>query len=661
MLHKEIPFLRICVPLCSGVITGIYTGSDHLLPAIIISLAAVAFILSIVLRKYNDDHIFGIAVFLSFFITGWILCRIQKDSLSVLKKETSVFTCTLTDFPEEKEKNYTLILKIDAIIENSIRKPLNVSIILYNKKDSIIRSFLPGDQLIIRCSPEEISNRGNPNEFDYKTYMENAGIKYRAFTSTRDILYHSSPEKRNLKHHALIIREKIIQMYRDRGITGERLALISALILGEKSMLDQEQKDVFIRAGVMHIMAVSGLHAMILSMFVMSIFFFLKGRLNILRILIAVLFLWAFAFVTGLTPSVLRATIMFTFIQVGNIMKRKVNSVNSVLASAFVLIVAKPTVILDAGFLLSYSAVIYIILFYSDLYNKLKSKNIALDKIWQSCAVTLVAQAGTLPLTVMLFNRFPVYFILTNLIIVPLSSLVIIVGCIMPLLYPFVKLSTITGIILGNLTELTEYLTEKAANLPMSNIEDIGITVPECIVMIMMVFIITRFLTGKRKMSLFYPALSILAFILVSAITDIRVRNTNEIIVYNIPGSFATGIRTGKLMNVYSGIIPVGQDIRRQCSVLGIKIKAVKTENEFCLIKAGKRKILICNSGLKEKIKLTHPDIVVYNGNMKETEGVELNKSVYYVFSSGISSVKNNTEKRNVHYTKKDGAFISAI
>lgn len=661
MLHKEIPFLRICVPLCSGVITGIYTGSEHLVPVIIISLAAIGFILSAIIRRYNDDHIFGIAVFLSFFISGWLLCRIQKDSISVLKNETSVFTCTLSDFPEEKEKSYTLILKIDAIIENSIRKPLNVSIILYYKKDSVVRSFLPGDKLIIRCTPEEITNRGNPYEFDYRTYMENAGIKYRAFTSARDILYHSAPERRSLKHQALIIREKIIQMYRDRGITGERLALISALILGEKSMLDQEQKDVFIRAGVMHIMAVSGLHAMILSMFVMSIFFFLKGRLNILRILIAVLFLWAFAFVTGLTPSVLRATIMFTFIQAGNIMKRKVNSVNSVLASAFVLIVARPTVIFDAGFLLSYSAVIYIILFYNGLYNRFKFKNIAIDKIWQSCAVTLVAQAGTLPLTVMLFNRFPVYFIFTNLIIVPLSSLVIIVGCIMPLLYPFIKLSTFTGTILDNMTELTEYLTEKAANLPMSNIEDIGITMQECIVMIMTVFVITRLLTGKRKISLFYPALSIFALVLVSAIKDIRVRNTNEITVYNIPGSYATGIRTGKHMNIYSGTLPVSQDIRRQCSVLGIKIRAVKTDNEFRLIKAGNRKVLICNSGLKEKVNLTHPDIVVFNGNMKETAGIELNKSVYYVFSSGISSGKNYIENENVHYTRKDGAFISGI
>ncbi len=148
----------------------------------------------------------------------------------------------------------------------------------------------------------------------------------------------SVPEKRKLTHTALIIRERIINMFRERGIKGERLALVAALTLGQKNMLDPEQKQHFIRAGVMHIMAVSGLHAMILSLFVFRLLFFLKGKLNVVRVVITIVILWAFAFITGLTPSVLRATLMFSFLQAGKIMKRPVNGINSVLASAFVLI-----------------------------------------------------------------------------------------------------------------------------------------------------------------------------------------------------------------------------------------------------------------------------------------------------------------------------------
>ena len=194
--------------------------------------------------------------------------------------------------------------------------------------------------------------------------MQNQGIRYYAFISNNDIICHTTPLHRNLTYRALIIREKIIDMYEQRGITGERLALVAAITLGQKNMLDPEQKQNFIKAGVMHIMAVSGLHAVILSLFVFSMLFFLKRRFNVLRIIITILILWAFAFVTGLTPSVLRATLMFSFLQAGNLMKRRVNGINSVLASAFVLILLRPSVIFDAGFLLSYSAVIYIICFY---------------------------------------------------------------------------------------------------------------------------------------------------------------------------------------------------------------------------------------------------------------------------------------------------------
>ncbi len=244
------------------------------------------------------------------------------------------------------------------------------------------------------------------------------------------------PDHRKLVHRALIIRQKIIDMYEKRGITGDTLALVAAITLGQKNLLDPEQKQYFMKAGVMHIMAVSGLHAVILSFFVFKMLFFLRGRFNIIRIIITLLILWSFAFVTGLTPSVLRATLMFSFLQAGMLMKRPVNSINSVLASAFVLILIRPSVIFDAGFQLSYSAVIFIISFYQDLYDKLQFKNRLRDKIWQMIVVSLVAQAGTLPLTIMLFNRFPVWFIISNIIIVPLSSLLIIIGCLVPLTFP---------------------------------------------------------------------------------------------------------------------------------------------------------------------------------------------------------------------------------
>ena len=121
--------------------------------------------------------------------------------------------------------------------------------------------------------------------------MENHGIKYYSMSGADDIIIHAQPSHRKLRHKALMIREKIIDMYKERGITDDRIALVAAITLGQKSMLDPEQKQVFIKAGVMHIMAVSGLHAVILSMFIFNLLFFMKGKFNFLRIIITVLML----------------------------------------------------------------------------------------------------------------------------------------------------------------------------------------------------------------------------------------------------------------------------------------------------------------------------------------------------------------------------------
>ena len=274
---------------------------------------------------------------------------------------------------------------------------------------------------------------------------------------------------------------------------------MAAITLGQKNMLDADQKNYFIKAGVMHIMAVSGLHTVILSLFVFNVLFFLKGRFNIIRILITLTILWSFAFVTGLTPSVLRATMMFSFLQAGTLLKRPVNGINSVLASAFVLMLIRPSVIFDAGFLLSYSAVIYIIAFYKDLYQKLTFKYSLTDKIWQSAAVTIVAQAGTLPLTIALFNRFPAYFILTNIIIVPLSSLLVIIGCLIPLLFPVKFLSHLLAMLLNSLTGLTELLTQTASSLPFASIENIGMTTCRMHSFHSMLFFCSAILLKDRK------------------------------------------------------------------------------------------------------------------------------------------------------------------
>jgi competence protein ComEC len=665
VLHKEIPFLRIGLPLCAGIISGLYFKPDSAFLFISGVVIISIFIISLSYNKHQSNQIFGYAVTISLFVSGLLLYSSEKNSLSTLKPENSLFSCTLYDYPEAKENSYRFTVKLDRLINRGHNEAVKGSLLLYVRKDSSFSQFLPGDILIIRCKPEEIANRGNPYEFDYRFFMENQGIRYYAYMNDQDILKHIVPVHRKLIHRALITRERIISMFSERGIKGERLALVAAITLGQKRMLDPEQKQNFMKAGVMHIMAVSGLHAIILSLFVLNLLFFMKRRFNILRIIITILILWAFAFVTGLTPSVLRATLMFSFLQAGKLIKRPANGINSVLASAFFLIILKPSVIFDAGFLLSYSAVIYIICFYHDFYLILNFKNWFADKIWQSAVVTIVAQAGTLPLTIMFFNRFPTYFILANLIIVPISNLLIITGCLVPLFFSIPFLSGFLAMLLNYLTGLTDSLTALTASLPFSTIGNIGLTTVECILLTGTIFLLSFLLLKKRSFPALYPVILLILFVGAGAARDIHSKRTNELVIYNTPGSPSIGIRTGKVLNLFSDTAFAASDVKRHCATLGLKIRSTLLTNSTHCINVGRKKILITNLLSNNIVQKFHPEIIILTGLKPEIEsGLKLeSRPEFLIFTSETVAGFRITQQSvltaidSIHFTRKSGAF----
>lgn len=624
-----------------------------------------AFTLSRFYNRRLSNHVYGITFTFTLTIAGLLLYTLEKSSLSTLLPEETYFSGYITDFPEEKENTFKITLRMDSGVIKGKRLPLKGSILLYHKKDPACHSWLPGDRMTVKCRPLAIANRGNPYEFDYRFYMENRDIKYYAFTDSSDISNYLAPDRRKPAQSALIIRQKIIDMFRARGIEGDRLALVAAITLGQKNMLDPEQKQYFIKAGVMHIMAVSGLHAVILSLFIFKLLFFLKGRLNIFRVLITFLLLWSFAFVTGLTPSVLRATLMFTFLQAGNIMKRPVNPINSVLASAFVLILIRPSVIFDAGFLLSYSAVIFIICFYRDFYLRLRFRHRLPDFIWQAAAVSIIAQTGTLALTIMLFNRFPTWFILSNIVIVPLSSVVIIIGCLVPLTFPLTFISQTLANLLDFLTGVTEYLTARSASLPLSTIDNIGLTTLQCILFTLTIFLWLRYLLVKKSIQVRWPLSALFLLILAGTITGIRTKRSEELIVYNSPGYPSVGIRMGKTLNIYSDTLLRGPEVTRHCATLGLTIKQNIITNKPCLLKTENNRALITNHLDFNLLSTCKPDILIIRGGKPFLEKISqpVEKLDAIIVATGtnqggqVSRLIRSINADTIHFAGKEGAF----
>lgn len=665
MLNKELPFLRIGLPICIGIIAGRYLNPGIFFLAVSIFVIITGFVTSLLYNKGPVNQLFGLPMTFALFICGLVLYENEKRQLSNLGTGRAEYICSVSEYPEEKENSFRTTVKLFSVINGNEPTPLKGSMMIYFRKDPLITTLLPGDFLRISCKPMPVENRDNPYEFDYRFYMENHGIKYYSMAGEDDVAFHSRPERRKLKQRALMIRERIIGMYRERGITDDRIGLVAAITLGQKNLLDPEQKQIFIKAGIMHIMAVSGLHAVILSMFIFSILSFMRGKFNILRIVITVLLLWCFAFVTGLTPSVLRATLMFTFLQAGILMKRNVNSINSVLASAVVLMIIRPSVLFDAGFLLSYSAVIFIICFYRDLYLQINFRRWAGDKIWQSAAVTILAQAGTLPLTISLFNRFPTWFIFTNIIIVPLSSLLIIVGCLVPLTYPLKFISHPLALIMNHLTGMTETLTERAASLPFSTIENIGMVPIETELLFSFIFLFILSALNSKSFPMRTSLIALLLLVSAGTVRSISDRTSGELIVYNGIGTSPVGIRKGRIMNLYSDSETIMPEVARHCFTRGLKINQLRSESQIHLLEICSKRILICNKLTNNVLQNVKPDMIILKGkypSIPKEIGFDGKVEAVIIGADAVLYDRINLEitrlkPDSIHFVRSSGAF----
>jgi competence protein ComEC len=655
--------------LCTGIITAVWFS-----PGTVFTVTAVAVIAALVITdlrifRSRNNFLSGIALSAAFFLSGMLLYSTREKRISSLENERSVFLCTLSDYPLEKENSTMLKVRLVCRVYKDSCSSLTGSMVIYSRKDSSLMTYLPGDRLIIRCTPLPIRNRKNPYEFNYRLYMENQGIRYYAFTGKGDITFVCSPHKKSLICRSLIIRQGIIDMYREMGITGKRLAVVAAITLGQKNLLDAEQKQDFATAGVIHIMAVSGLHVMIISLFVMNILLFLKRKFNIARIIITLAILWIFAFITGLTPSVMRASLMFTFIWSGYLLKRKLNTMNSLLASAFVLIILRPGVIFETGFLLSYSAVTFILVFYHDLYRSLRFRRKIANRIWQMTVVALVAQAGTLPLTITIFNRFPTYFLLTNLIVVPLASAIVITGCLIPLISPVIPVAKILALIINRLTDLTLLITERTADLPLSSVNNAGMLPVECFLLMMTIFFSGCYLLRRHTMKAVYPLLSLLMLTAYHTYTDLRLNDTGEIIVYSIPGSSSVGIRTGRVLNLYTDSPQIAKEIRRHCSTLRLKLVRHNLTGKPCLLSAGSEKILIGNPRNQVLLDDFNPGIIILTGREADFPydllvGGGIRTIVIAADRNDSSfhfTARDRASKVRVYSVKKSGAFIKSI
>jgi competence protein ComEC len=340
------------------------------------------------------------------------------------------------------------------------------------------------------------------------------------------------------KQFIFTARQNIVSiLQRNLPPSKDELGIAEALLIGYTNDLDRDLVKAYSNTGVVHIIAISGMHLGLI--YVLLVWVFGKtpviNQSKILQLILMLTCLWLFALLTGAAASVIRSAVMFTFIAVGKNIAKKSSIYNSMAASAFVMLCYNPYFLWDVGFQLSYLAVVGIIIFQQAIYNWWYIKNKLANEIWKLMAISLAAQILTFPICIYYFHQFPNLFLLTNIIAVPLSSAILFteIGLVAFSWIPFV--GEWIGKLVGGMVWIMNKIILWVSQLPFSVWEKIPATLLSTGLLYLAVFCLSCWLLEKNKNSFRLGLISLVFFTLIQSYGEWQIKNQQKLIVYNIP------------------------------------------------------------------------------------------------------------------------------
>lgn len=503
-------------------------------------------------NRYKFAFINGIITSILFFSVGAILAwqkdiRNDKQWLGNFYQEKNALIVTLDEPPVEKTKSIKANATVSYLLQGDQKIPVKGKIILYFKKDSSLQVTY-GSQIIFKKSLQEIKNSGNPGGFDYKRYSLFQGITHQVYLKPDEFEVLSGKKENPFRKFIYTSREKVLNILRTNIKGDKELGLAEALLIGYKDDLEQSLVQSYTNTGVVHIIAISGLHLGLIYWLLALLLKPLKKRRKTrwLSPVLIITGLWLFSLLAGAQPSILRSALMFTCIVLGESLSRKTSIYNTMAVSAFILLCINPYWLWDVGFQLSYAAVLSIIIFMRPVYNWFYIKNKLLDFIWKLNAVTIAAQILTVPLSIYHFHQFPNLFLLTNFLAVPLSS-AILLGEIFLCVISFIPaLALLAGKIISWLIWIMNTYIEKIEAIPFSLWDGLQISILQAVLLLLFAAGTSYWLMEKSKAGLKLGLLTLLGFAALRSYSFMQSDRQQKIIVYNVPQKRAIDIVSGR-------------------------------------------------------------------------------------------------------------------
>ncbi len=541
-LHKY-PFVRLVVPLAAGIWLAIRYQtniSPTLLSIVLIGLLLVIWLITTYLRRFALRWVFGVVASLMLFIIGYTNVMLRKPDYQPLHfmhidQPVEFYLARITEPPQQRTKSIRLQLEITEVMLDSGSHRAAGKIVAYLPVSTVGLDY--GDLILFQKPPELVSNPLNPHQFDYQRYLSRKGVLHQLFLKEDEWKYAGKGKFNPAYSFAYRLRNSLLESIRNFGLDGDEYHVASAILLGYDEQLPAYLRQSYTAAGGMHVLCVSGLHVGIVYLFFSFLLSFpgKNKQVRTVKTVILIAIVWFYALITGLAPSVIRAATMFSFMLIGQALQRTSYVINTLAASAFLLLWFEPNVLFHIGFQLSYSAVAGIVLLQRPLYNIVYSRFWLIDKAWEAITVTLAAQLAVTPFVLHYFGQFPTYFLITNLILAPLSFIIIVTGMLLLLLSFFPLIATAVGWALSGMIFIMNQAITSIEALPYAVMHYWYL--PATASFILAVTIILLYIGASLSWrKIIIPILiSFAAFTVYVSHHQWQNRNHSELIVYAVP------------------------------------------------------------------------------------------------------------------------------
>lgn len=622
----QFPLTKITVAFVIGILFAYYFNPEILLVFSFLFIAICAFFIAFLVSKTNSINpiYFGLTTYILAFGIGLSTQIIHTESF---EKTNYIHRKAIFENPHRisvtiREKlKYSRYNDRYIVLVNKIDDSVCVGKILLNvQKDSVNSPFEVGSHVLINSNLYQNSPPKNPNQFNYGNYLDRNQIYSQIYTNADDIKIGSVFEK-DVWYYTSKLRTKIIHNLQNKNFNKDELNVAIALILGQQQDISPEIIRDYQFAGAIHILSVSGLHIGFILLFVT---FLLKPFPNtrrgaFIKLIIILSSLFSFALIAGMAPSVLRSVTMFSFVAIGMYLRRSTYIFHTLLVSALLILLFKPSFLFEVGFQLSYLALFFILWLQPLLAQLWNPKNKIVNYFWEILTVSFAAQIGVLPLSIYYFHQFPGLFFVTNLVIIPFLSVIMALGVLVMVLAAF----NCIPLFLSKTLEWSILVLNKIINSIASFEQFIIQDIPFNWQMLVSVyFLIFATVIWFKKPNFNRLAIALTAIVCCQFAyfgTHWTIQNQRELVIFNSKKSSMIAERNGDNVTLIANqslLILASKNKTLSTYLMGnfSHLKSKKQLNNFLFFKG--KKILILDS-MSVYPKNTKPDILLLTQSPK--------------------------------------------